>query len=261
MRYNNPILAEGLSQYFQKARNSRVYLTYAILVGSILFLWWPKNRYTYFLEFQIVPSTFTLVVITVFILITYLSVRFGTEGLGHDEFYTWYEWVNLTPVPVRKLVFGKLVLSLMHTLFLVLLILPFLVIATSPSGISRTDLAASLLVLFTCAFAYRMTAVFLTSVLDEHPFLLKLLLWLIVFAIALLAMALWPLISPIHALLSRTSADPAMYPAIEWSGLAMPYYMGSVIAHAVLAFVATILLLARLLTLTIEKNSEKRYAR
>ena len=258
MRYNNPLLMEGLSQYFHQRRNNRVYLTFAILVGLILFAWWPKNSYTYFLEFGAVPSTFTLVVITVFAIITFLSTRFGTEGLGRDEFYTWYDWINLTPLPVRKLVFGKLALSLIHTLFLVLLTLPFLAIAASPSGISPASLAASVLVIASCAFAYRMTAVFLTSVLDEHPFLLKLSLWLIVFAIVLLSMALWPLISPIHALLSRTSTDPTLYPSFLFFGPALPYYMGSVIAHTILSGLAAILLLTRLLTLTIKRDNEKR---
>ena len=96
MGFSNPLIEEGFSIYLQRKGADRIYLLYCSVMGAVLFLWWPKNNYIYFLEFKVVPSTFTLVAISALGAITFLSARFGTEGSGRDEFHPLSDWINFT---------------------------------------------------------------------------------------------------------------------------------------------------------------------
>ncbi|MBA7638751.1 hypothetical protein ES703_46407 [subsurface metagenome] len=236
----NPLLEEGFSIFFSNKKALRAYLIYVVLIGAVLFLWWPKTPISYFLDSNLSPGIFTTVLIFSFLLMAWLSALFGIEGYVRDEFHLTAEWLGMTPLSPGRILRGKLALFVLHTGFLAILPLPFLIIAASPSGISLRILAACFIVALVCALTYRIIGFFFLLVMEKRPFLMYSGLWGTVI-LAVLSKGFLPKASPVEALLSLIPQGEQTYPRFHLFGLTAGYFMYALTYHLLISLIISLL--------------------
>ena len=137
-------------------------------------------------------------------------------------------------LPIRCIAIGKSGVFLIHSLFLSALVLPFLVVAASPSGVSPTAVFSSLLVVFTCTLSYCIVAFSLLLVFKKRPSLAGWLSWTIVFFLCFASLYLFPEASPALNLLSLAGASPEKHQSFQAFGITVPYRVGTLHLHIII---------------------------
>jgi len=206
----DPIVQEGMQIYFYLNRIRNIYFHYLLILAVILFLVWPGQSFYYYLDFNRHPLSFQIISIATLIILSFYSIRLGAQVYSHEDFHTMAEWLNLTPTTAAALLWGKIVLSFFHTLFLLTLSLPFLLAGLSISGLSISEFYFSLLVVFTASLTCRIIGLLLAAILAERSFLLELSLMLSLIILYIPPISLFPQASAIAILLNagRSSFFP-----------------------------------------------------
>jgi hypothetical protein len=238
----NPLWEEGISAYFLLARIRRLYHVHLIAMGLLVFLWWPKNPITTFMQFESAPSTFQVVAVGCLIILAYLNALFGGEIFQRDAFHRLPDWLHYTPISTWKLLWGKIGFALLHALFLTLISVPFIFLAASPSGLSLSQQAVTLLILFVSSGAYRVIGIFLLMVFENWPFFHQLSLWTVVAFLLFATIAVSPNSNAILAVLSLGSSEPR-FAEISFFGLSSPFYLWSVWFHGLVILTVSLLCL------------------
>lgn len=211
--HKNPLLVEGWQLYFSEVKILKIYQIFLVALGFALLLFWPKRVLVDFLSFSTPPSTYHLMVVASFILCGYLSIRFGLQAYGRYQLHSLSSWLELTPLGPWTIVTGKAALSLVHSLFLCLLTVPFLYAAASPSGVPPSGVLRSVLVLFVCMASYRIIGLFLLTLIEDRTFLSSLIMWAIILTIGLLGLYLFPRANPVLGMLQAATLDMGGIPA------------------------------------------------
>jgi len=228
----NPFIAEDLSDSFTRVSALRSYPVFIAVMAAVMMIWWPRIPLTAHLRAGNAPETFFAVALCLFGCLAYLAARFGAEGFSNESASKILDFVTLTPVPVSSVVAGRLSASVIHTVFLLALGLPFLFLGSTVNGTAISVISRVVLVSGTSALALRAFA-FLCFVLLEPHRLLKdgvIIFCGLAFLIATTS-AVQPL-SPISAILSL--GEGAVFTAL---GPAVPFYLVSVIMSVLAAAV------------------------
>ena len=235
--FKNPILGEGFYIYFFNRKVLDTYKIYVFIVALVLVAAWPMYAITHFVRTSGLPMTFNIVIISVFIAMVYLSGRFSTDRNVRDELYNIQELFDLTPVTVGKVLWGRMSFSFFHTFFLILLPLPFIFISISPSGLAVRSVVYSVIVLLFCCFTYRTIGFFLMLILEDHSFIMNLILWFILFQFSTGIIAMVPQASPILAFfsISRTTIGEFLFNDIQFVGTTVEYFIKPVLIHLFIA--------------------------
>lgn len=210
----DPVLQEGIQIYFYLNRIRNIYFHYLLILAVILFLVWPSQSFYYYLDFNRHPLSYQIMSIATLIVLSFYSIRLGAQLYSHEDFHTFPEWLNFTPITAAALLRGKVLLAFFHTLFLLTLALPFLLASLSVSGLSFSKFYFSLLVVFTASLTCRIIGLLLAAILTERPFLLELSLMLSLLILYIPPISLFPQASAIAILLNADRSSFSLAAAL-----------------------------------------------
>lgn len=233
----NPFMEEGARTYFLQQPFLRSYLALVGLVGLALFLWWPRVSFEAVLRADASPGTFTGVAIGLYLCLTYLGARYGSEGFSPEAQVQLRDYVLLTPVSLASIVAGKAMFALLHTVFLLALGSPFLLASLAVSGGGPSLVFPALLVIGTATFAVRMYGLLALVLVESSQFarnailVAGIILFLVVTALSI------PAANPIAAILSILPRDGSAAGPIQFPFGSIPFFSLSAIMSLLAALV------------------------
>jgi len=224
----NPFLDEGVRTYFVQEAILRSYFALVGVIGLALLLWWPRASLDAVVRSGIFPATFTTVCIGLYVCLTYLGARYGSEGFSPEARGKVREYALLTQVSLASIVAGRTLFALLHTLFLLALGTPFLLASLAVSGGGPALMLPALLVIGAATFAVRMYGL-LTLVLLERQVGRDLCLAAGIILFLVTSSLVVPAVNPITALLSILPGDKAAEAPISLPFGSIPFFLLSVI--------------------------------
>ncbi|MGD0726696.1 MAG: hypothetical protein ABSB63_14185 [Spirochaetia bacterium] len=224
----NPFMDEGVRTYFVQQTILRSYLALVGVVGVALLLWWPRTSFDAVVRTGVFPGTFTSVAIGLYVCLTYLGARYGSEGFSPEAQVQLRDYALLTPVPLASIVAGKALFALLHTLFLLSLGAPFLLASLAVSGGGLSLVLPALLVIGAATFAVRMYGL-LTLVLLERQVARDVALAVGTIMFLIISALVVPAANPIVAILSILTRDGTAVAPISLPFGSIPFFSLSVI--------------------------------
>jgi hypothetical protein len=233
----NPFMDEGAGTYFSLQPFLHSYLALVGLAGLSLFLWWPRVSFESVMRTDAFPGTFPGVAIGLYVCLTYLGARYGSEGFSPEAQVQLRDYVLLTPVPLASIVAGKAMFALLHTVFLLALGAPFLLASLAVSGGGPSLVLPALLVIGAATFAVRMYGLLALVLMESsqvarNVFLATgIILYLVVTAVSM------PAANPIAAILSILPRDRLAAGPINFLFGSIPFFSLSAIMSLLAALV------------------------
>ena len=200
MKLRNPLISEGIFILFTHPRARRSYLVYMLVLFFVLLASWPARSMTDYLGEGLRPLTFGFISVALYLNLAFLSLRYSTTRIAGDRFHSTFDWLEYSPVNRIKIIYGKSAFAVFHTLFLLVLAAPFVVIAGAATGISPALQLAALSVIFCAALTYRIIGVFFSLFLDERPILYASIVWFCSLFLGLLTLFIHRGMNPLYAL-------------------------------------------------------------
>lgn len=161
---SNVLITETLRGLNFSGRPHRDYLLCLAVQAVAVLMWWPKpgNLAT--------DTSLTLfaALIATGVTLAYHNARLGAEELSFPQQQSLREWLLLTAVPVRRLLWGYLVSHVLQSVHWLLLSAPILVIAWSVSGIGWHGFAFGVFSLVVLASVYRLAGACLYLAWGHH---------------------------------------------------------------------------------------------
>ena len=131
---SNPLVTEVLVGLSRPGKAQLDYLGLLLLQAVVLFLWWPKTGVVQMLESQHGPYTLAAVVMAVGVTTAYFSLRAGAEEIMLPGQHGLRDWALATPLGLGRVVRGYLLGQIIHSLYLLALSSPLLLLAFTISG-------------------------------------------------------------------------------------------------------------------------------
>ncbi len=209
----NPLFQESLKLSIGDDGAVRRYIIFISVIGALTLLAWPREHFLYFIEPRRAPAVYMITLITSFFLSTFFISEFAIEFVGREEFYRLSEWFRLSPVPLRQIFIGKAEFALLHTVFIFMLPMPFVIMAAAVGGITAYQLAAALLIILVVLLAYRFLGLFMITLVERGRVGINFLLKALIVLSLLLTPKYAPALNPIVALLQLQSEGqpPAVF--------------------------------------------------
>jgi hypothetical protein len=132
--HSNPLVTEVLDGLTRKGPAQLDHLGLLVLQAAVLFMWWPKGDVTELLASQHSPYTLAAVVMAMGIAMAYIALRAGAEVILLPGQHGLRDWALATPLDLGRILRGYLVGQLVHSLHLLVLSLPLLLMAFTVSG-------------------------------------------------------------------------------------------------------------------------------
>ena len=127
------------------------------ILGLLLMILWPLKSPSHFIEEYRVPLLFPGIFVAALIINSYVNLRCGRGEMSRDDFIARLERKKVITLEEEHEYFSYgLVESLLHTLFLLLLTLPLLIVSATISGISLPVFAKALSILFITSLLCRL---------------------------------------------------------------------------------------------------------
>ena len=164
----NSIVRYGVSTYFLAKAPLTTALHYLMALASVLFVIWPKSQ---FLRVGSPPLTFSIEAIATTLIMAYLSFSYGASKFGDETTQVSPRTLVGQGLARHSAVVGLTLLTIGHTLFLVMLALPLLVAAAHVSGMSTRNFGLALLLMVVCTLAYRWLGVLTLCVWETQDFM------------------------------------------------------------------------------------------
>ena len=132
------------------------------VLGIILVLTWPFRSLSHYLEGFRIPQTFLATFVGGLIMVSYLNLRCAQGEIIPDSFFARLEREGLITFEEERgyLSYG-FPISVLHTLVFHLLMLPFLILGATATGISLPAFFLGLAILFTASLLCRQASFFL----------------------------------------------------------------------------------------------------
>ena len=118
----NSILCHGVSSYFLAKAPLTAALHYLMALASVLFVIWPKSQ---FLRVGSPPLTFSIEAIVATLIMAYLSFSYGASRFGDEMAQVSPRTLVWQCLARHSAVVGLTLLTVGHTLFFVVLALPY----------------------------------------------------------------------------------------------------------------------------------------
>lgn len=233
----NPVLRQGVRIYFLSKAPLTAALHYLLALGAILFVIWPKSQ---FLRVGSPPLTFNIVAIVATLVMAYLSFGYGASSLMDEPDQPMRAWLVAQRLRLGTVLGGLTWLTLLHTLFLLVLALPLLQAASHVSGLPPQSFATALLLMLVCALAYRWMGI-LTLCLWEKQEFIRYVVVRAAFVLLVLGSAFFlPALNPLMGLISMTFGDE-LGQIVTLFGQELSYAAVSLIIHLLLLMAAYIM--------------------
>ena len=127
------------------------------ILGLLLMILWPFKAPSHFIEEYRIPLIFPAIFVAALLINSYVNLLCGRGEMSRGDFLARYERKEVITLEEEHDFFSYgLVESLLHSLFLLLLMLPLLIVSATISGISLPVFAKVLSILFTASLLCRM---------------------------------------------------------------------------------------------------------
>jgi hypothetical protein len=206
-------VVEGIRTSFSDRVILRTCMYLALALGVALFVMWPRAALEAAVRAGAAPDTFTAVALCFLTCLLLIEARFGAQDVSRDPDVHLQEYVRLTPVPLPRLVGGRAMFALLHTLLLLLLGAPFMAAAVAVGGAGLPDMFRALAVIGTAGLAARMCGLLSLCVFGARRSLRETTLYPVLAAVLVGTFLIAPAASPFPALNSLLK-PPAGFP--EW---------------------------------------------
>jgi hypothetical protein len=165
----NPLVAEVLYGLTRMGRAQLDWLGLLAVQAVVLFLWWPKHGVAQMLQTQHGPDTLLAVVIAIGVATAYHSVRAGAEEFLLPGQRGLRDWALASPLGLGHVMRGYVSGQLLHSLHMLLLASPLLLIAFTVSGGEWAALAWCIAAAIVQALFYRLSGAITHLAIGEHP--------------------------------------------------------------------------------------------
>jgi len=235
---SNPLVTEVLVGITRAGKALLDYLGLLVLQAVVLFLWWPKVGVAEMLESQHGPHTLAAVVMAVGVTMAYFSLRAGAEEVMLPGQHGLRDWALATPLGPGRVLRGYLLGQLIHSLYLLALSSPLLLMAFTVSGGEWIALAWCLAAVLIQAMFYRLCGAITHLTIGQHRgesyFAVRAILLLMYVPVGWLV----PLTSPIaftSRALGESTAAQSEFASVPGAWVFLAVYAGmSVLAAIVL---------------------------
>lgn len=189
-----PYFQERMRDFFSGKVSLRPYRLYAVSLAVLVFLAWPSNPVSYYIQFASKPITFPITFILTFVfafvlcLIPEFSAQRGENSLT--------DWVFYTSVGVLSTYLSYLLFSIVHVSLVFLLAAPVLVVAAAASGLNISAVAAACFVAFTFCLSAKTVTNMINLLLEKRPFFRTLFFGAYMLFALLLSVRLYPSYNP-----------------------------------------------------------------
>lgn len=237
----NPIFQGGLASFRQENTHRSHGLNYLIILSAVLFITWPKDN---FLSLRDLPFAYNALGGSVLIVLSYLSIHYGSRKACIAEQLPLHDWLALAPLKAGEFLRGYVAAAGLDLMFFWALMLPLLVLAAGVAGESLSHLGAGLLVILVCTGTYRMLGIAILAWLEHSEFVLYILVRLCYVFFILISGFLVPILNPILAF-SGTSIWRQPVAPVQLYGVTLQAWVITVAIHLLLAGVFFIIALVR----------------
>jgi hypothetical protein len=166
---SNPLIAEALVGLARGGKAQLDYLGLLLLQAAVVVLWWPRGGVAQMLEFEHGPRTLAAVIMAVGLTMAYGALRAGTEEIMLPGQHGLRDWTLATPLRPGRILRGYILGQLVHSLYLLALSSPLVLMAFTVSGGEWTALGWCLAAVLTQALFYRLCGAIMHLVYAEHP--------------------------------------------------------------------------------------------
>lgn len=190
-------LAHGIAGLLGHGRAQLDYLMYLFMQAVVVFVWWPKNSLRELLADGNGPDTLLAAVLAFGFASAWFSARAGAQELLAPQQRGLHEWVAHTPLAPARLLGAELAAQVLHTLHLLALSAPLLLMAFAVSAGDPGALAWCLCAIVVQAIFYRLAAASVFLFIGQRRALTTVLVRAIVIAGYLLTAVFVPAASPL----------------------------------------------------------------
>lgn len=165
---SNPLFTEVLVGLTRCGKAQLDYLGLLLLQAVVLLLWWPKIGVAQMLESQHGPHTLAAVVMAVGVTMAYFALRAGAEEIVLPGQHGLRDWALATPLGLGRILGGYLLGQLVHSLYLLALSSPLLLMAFTVSGGEWAALGWCLAAALVQAMFYRLCGAITHLTIGQH---------------------------------------------------------------------------------------------
>ena len=142
---DNPVLRRELLNNLRSNSSFLMLLGYQAILGLIVVLAWPDGNARLNLTEtpQTTRSLVDLLFLSQFILASLIAPSFAAGSIAGEKDRKTYEMLLASPLLPEKIVFGKLVASLVHVALLILCSLPIVMLCLPLGGVSPNEVIAA----------------------------------------------------------------------------------------------------------------------
>jgi hypothetical protein len=164
----NPLVTEVLVGLTRRGRVQLDALGLVLLQAAVVFVWWPKDRLAQVLESQHGPHTLTAVVMAVGLATAYFALRAGAEQILLPGQHGLRDWTLATALGLGRILRGYVLGQLAHSLHLLVLSSPLLLMAFTVSGGEWDALGWCMAATLVQALFYRLCGAITHLTIGQH---------------------------------------------------------------------------------------------
>jgi hypothetical protein len=168
MMRSNPLVTEVLVGLTRSGKAQLDYLGLLLVQAVVLFLWWPKIGVMQMLESQHGPHTLAAVVMAVGATTAYFALRAGAEEVLLPGQHGLRDWALATPLGLGRVLRGYLLGQLVHSVYMLALSSPLLLMAFTVSGGEWAALGWCLAAVLVQAMFYRLCGAITHLTIGQH---------------------------------------------------------------------------------------------
>jgi hypothetical protein len=165
---SNPLVTEVLAGLTRGGKAQLAYLGLLLLQGVVLFLWWPKIGVAQMLASQHGPHALEAVVMAAGVAMAYFALRAGAEEILLPGQHGLRDWALATPLGLGRVLRGYLLGQLIHSVYLLALSSPLLLMAFTVSGGEWAALGWCLAAALVQAMFYRLCGAITHLAIGQH---------------------------------------------------------------------------------------------
>ena len=231
---SNPLITEVLTGLARGGKAQLDYLGLLLLQAVVLLLWWPKSEVAQMLERQQSPRTLTAMVMAVGLTTAYFALRAGAEEIMLPGQHGLRDWARAASLRPGRILHGYILGQLLHSLHLLVLSAPLLLMAFTLSGGDWAALGWCLAAVLAQALFYRLCGAITRLTVGHHAdvsfYIVRAILLLIYIPVGLLA----PVTSHLALTYRALGEDLATQPQIA----VMPDHVAFLVIYAILSVLA-----------------------
>lgn len=168
MMRSNPLVTEVLAGLTRKGSAQLDSLGLLLLQAAVLFVLWPKGDVAELLVSQHSPYTLAAVIMAMGVAMAYIALRAGAEEILLPGQHGLHDWTLATPLGLGRILRGYLVGQLVHSLHLLALSSPLLLMAFTVSGGEWAALGWCVTAALVQALFYRLCGAITHLTMGQH---------------------------------------------------------------------------------------------